>query len=131
MTEQQRAALLQQAANARSHAYAPYSRYPVGAALLTTSDAIYSGCNIENISYGLSLCAERVAVVKAVSEGATTFKAIAIATADGGMPCGACRQFLAEFCRGDFPVWILNINDDVAPVSLTLAELFPKPFALR
>ncbi len=85
------------ALRAREHAYAPYSHYPVGAALLAEDGTIYTGCNIENATYGATLCAERTAIAKAVSEGARHFRAIAIATEDGGTPCGICRQVLYEF----------------------------------
>jgi cytidine deaminase len=85
------------AAAARAKAYAPYSQYQVGAALLTASGRVYTGSNVENASYGLTICAERTAVVKAVSEGDCEFVAIAVVTESGGTPCGACRQVLAEF----------------------------------
>ena len=85
------------AAAARAKAYAPYSRYTVGAALLTASGRVHTGCNVENASYGLTICAERTAAVKAVSEGDHEFVAIAVVTENGGTPCGACRQVLAEF----------------------------------
>ncbi len=89
--------LVQQALEVRERAYAPYSGYKVGAALLATSGKVYTGCNVENAVYPLTLCAERVAVVRAVSEGDRDFIAIAVATAGGGSPCGACRQVLREF----------------------------------
>ncbi len=130
MNGQERTELVARALAAREHAYAPYSKYPVGAAVLATSGRIYTGCNVENASYGLCICAERVATVKAVSEGDTSFRAIAIATADGGMPCGACRQFLSEFCSADLRVLILNSNGANDIVQLTLGELFPLPFEL-
>lgn len=85
------------AVEARKKAYAPYSRYYVGSALMTSHGDIFQGCNIENASYGLTCCSERVAIFKAVSEGMTDFIAIAVATKDGGFPCGACRQVLNEF----------------------------------
>ncbi len=131
MNGQERTELVARALAARLHAHAPYSKYPVGAAVLATSGRIYTGCNVENASYGLCICAERVAMVKAVSEGVTSFRAIAIVTADGGMPCGACRQFLSEFCSADLPVLILNSNRANDIVQLTLGELFPLPFELR
>lgn len=90
-------ALVQEAAEARRRAYIPYSHFAVGAALLTRSGKVYTGCNIENASYGLTVCAERVAIWKAVSEGEREFVALAVVTADGVSPCGACRQVLAEF----------------------------------
>ena len=85
------------AVKARREAYAPYSNYLVGAALLGKSGKVYTGCNIENAAYSLTICAERTAVAKAVSEGEREFVAIAVVTANGGTPCGACRQVLAEF----------------------------------
>ncbi len=90
-------ALIDLALEARARAYIPYSRFAVGAALLTKSGKVYTGCNIENASYGLTVCAERVAIWKAVSEGETEFAALAVVTADGVSPCGACRQVMAEF----------------------------------
>ena len=89
--------LVETAGHARHWAYVPYSRYPVGAALLTESGKIYDGVNIENAAYPTTMCAERVAVFKAVSEGEQDFVAIAIVTKNGGMPCGSCRQVMAEF----------------------------------
>jgi cytidine deaminase len=89
--------LLEVAANARKMSHSPYSRYKVGAALLAGSGNVYGGCNVENASYGLSICGERTAYVKAVSEGESEFLAIAVVTDNGGSPCGACRQFMAEF----------------------------------
>ncbi len=91
------AELAARAAEARRWAYAPYSHYPVGAALLTASGKIYDGVNVENAAYPTSLCAERTAAVKAVSEGERDFVAIAVAGEAGITPCGACRQFLSEF----------------------------------
>jgi cytidine deaminase len=82
---------------ARDQAYAPYSRFRVGAALRTTSGRLYSGCNVENASYGLSICAERVAIFKAISEGEREFEALAVVSETMASPCGACRQVLAEF----------------------------------
>jgi cytidine deaminase len=89
--------LIALAAEARRKAYAPYSHYTVGAALLTASGKVYTGANVENASYGLAICAERTAAVKAVSDGEREFLAIAVATENGGTPCGACRQVLNEF----------------------------------
>ncbi len=100
------------AVKAGKSAYAPYSNFPVGAALFTKSGKVYTGCNIENGAYGDTMCAERVALFKAVSEGEREFEAIAIA---GGMgrpayPCGSCRQVLSEFCDGNFKVYCCNLN---------------------
>jgi cytidine deaminase len=89
--------LIALARKARQQAYAPYSHYDVGAALLTASGQVYTGCNVENASYSVSICAERAAAVKAVSSGDREFVNIAVVTADGGTPCGVCRQVLAEF----------------------------------
>jgi len=89
--------LLQRAIKARSRAYAPYSGYPVGAAVLTSSGNVYTGCNVENASFGLTVCAERVAILKAVSEGDTDLRALAVVTETGASMCGACRQVLYEF----------------------------------
>ncbi|MBF8263084.1 MAG: cytidine deaminase [Parachlamydiales bacterium] len=89
--------LIEKAKDAQKMAYQPYSHYSVGAALLGKSGKVYLGCNVENASYGLTNCAERTAIFKAVSEGEREFEAIAIVTKDGGMPCGACRQVLNEF----------------------------------
>lgn len=92
-----RQTLIETALNARSWAYAPYSHYNVGAALLTPSGKIYEGVNIENAAYPTGICAERVAIFKAVSEGEREFTAIVVATENGGTPCGSCRQVMAEF----------------------------------
>lgn len=97
LSEEMRSELIDMACQARLMAYAPYSRYQVGAALLTESGKIYTGCNIENAAYPETICAERVAIVKAVSEGEREFKALAVVTSNGGSPCGACRQVMAEF----------------------------------
>ena len=93
----EQAQLISLALEARQKAHAPYSRYLVGAALLSASGRVYTGCNVENASFGLTVCAERVAVFKAVSEGERDFKLIVVATANGAAPCGACRQVLMEF----------------------------------
>jgi cytidine deaminase len=97
LTDDEKKILIQSAQEARRWAYAPYSHYAVGAALLTDSGCIYDGVNVENAAYPNGICAERVAVHKAVSEGERSFSAIAVVTSNGGTPCGACRQVLAEF----------------------------------
>lgn len=121
--------LIATALAAREWAYAPYSGYKVGAALLTASGKIYDGTNVENAAYPLSICAERVAVFKAVSEGERQFKAIAVATQNGGAPCGACRQVLSEFGRDTI---VLIIADEGKVTQETsVADLLPKAFGPR
>lgn len=97
LTDEERQQLIQLAMAARHYAYAPYSHYAVGAALRSTSGRLYTGCNIESAAYPTGICAERVAVFKAVSEGERQFDVLAVVTPNGGFPCGACRQVLAEF----------------------------------
>jgi cytidine deaminase len=97
ISQEQRQALIRSALEARKQAYAPYSHYAVGAALITPAGKVFNGCNIENAAYPDTICAERVAVFKAVSEGEREFAAIVVATGNGGTPCGSCRQVLAEF----------------------------------
>ena len=110
---------------ARRLAYVPYSSFPVGAALLTRTGKIYTGCNVENASYGLTVCAERIAIWKAVSEGETEFTALAVVTNIAGSPCGACRQVMAEFAP-DMPVLIADLNGHVTATSVP--ELLPLAF---
>jgi cytidine deaminase len=97
LSAEMRNKLIEAAIQARQWAYAPYSNYAVGAALLTSSGRIYDGVNVENAAYPTTMCAERVAVFKAVSEGERQFEAVAVVTSNGGSPCGSCRQVLAEF----------------------------------
>ncbi len=118
--------LIQSAMEARKWAYAPYSGYPVGAALLTDSGKIYDGVNVENAAYPNGICAERVAVFKAVSEGERRFKTIAVVTLNGGSPCGACRQVLSEF-SADARVLIANEQGTVLS-DTSVAELLPGAF---
>lgn len=117
------------ASEARKNAYAPYSRFSVGAALLTAGGKVYTGCNIENASYGLTVCAERVALFKAVSEGEQKFEAIAIHadTKNYCTPCGACRQVLMEF-GGEALVYMANSQGQYK--KMTVAELLPAAFIL-
>ena len=122
MTDQE---LIAMAARARDRAYASYSGFPVGAALLTRSGRVYTGCNVENGSFGLTVCAERVAVFKAVSEGEQEFDTIAVVTAPGAPPCGACRQVLREFGR-DLRVLVADTEGHV--LELPLAQLLPNAF---
>lgn len=118
--------LCRQAAEVRKFAYAPYSKYPVGAALLTSTGLVYTGVNIENIDFTDGNCAERTAVFKAVSEGERSFKAIAVVTPNAGTPCGSCRQVLAEFCR-DLVV-IIGSPEGEYIRETTLAALLPESF---
>lgn len=97
ITEEMKKQVVTAAIGAREKAYAPYSKYLVGAALLSSSGKIFTGCNVENASYGLVICAERAAIFKAISENDKNIQVIAVVTKDGGMPCGACRQVINEF----------------------------------
>jgi cytidine deaminase len=126
LTDEERSLLIQSAKEIRQWAYAPYSRYPVGAALLAASGRVYSGVNIENAAYPSGTCAERVAVFKAVSEGERQFTAIAVVTNNGGSPCGTCRQVLAEFGLET----IVIIADQTGKIvqETTVANLLPGSF---
>ena len=119
--------LMALAERAQSLAYAPYSDYAVGAALLTASGEVFLGCNVENASYGLTICAERTALFKAVSEGHHRFQALAIATPSrrGNGPCGACRQVLREFST-DLTIYVRE--DQQGIVELRLEKLLPRAF---
>lgn len=119
--------LLAAALAARQHAHAPYSHFLVGAALEDANGTIHTGCNIENATYGLTLCAERVAVFKAISEGAREFRRIAVAADTDTLtpPCGACRQILWEFC-GDIEITLVNPSGKTE--TLRMKELFPRAF---
>ena len=119
-----RCELIGLAREARARAYAPYSNFAVGAALLGASWRVYTGCNVENVSYGLTICAERVAVGKAVSEGEREFIAVAVVTQNGASPCGACRQVLSEF-GPDMQVVIARAEGDEYEV-YSLQELLPR-----
>ncbi|HDX9490712.1 cytidine deaminase [Bacillus thuringiensis] len=111
-----------------SKAYIPYSKFPVGAALVTKEGKIYTGCNIENASYGLCNCAERTAIFKAVSEGERDFSYLVITGETDGpiSPCGACRQVIAEFCDSKMPVLLTNVKGDEKEV--TVEQLLPGAF---
>ena len=126
LTDEHRETLIKTAVEARNWAYAPYSNYPVGAALLTTSGRIYDGVNVENAAYTDGICAERVAVFKAVSDGERRFTAVAVATSNGGAPCGSCRQVLSEF---GLDTLVLIVNDQGHLVQETnIRELLPGAF---
>ena len=118
--------LVEKARAARANAYAPYSRYTVGAALRTVGGLIYSGANVENASYPVGLCAERVALFSAVAAGERKFLSIAVVTADGAAPCGACRQALAEFGLG-LEVILADEKGSIGRV-ITLDKLLPMAF---
>ncbi|EJR61007.1 cytidine deaminase [Bacillus toyonensis] len=113
-----------------SKAYIPYSKFPVGAALVTKEDKIYTGCNIENASYGLCNCAERTAIFKAVSEGERDFSYLVITGETDGpiSPCGACRQVIAEFCDPKMRVLLTNVKGDEKEV--TVEQLLPGAFTI-
>jgi cytidine deaminase len=126
LTDETKTQLVQAASDARQWAYAPYSNYPVGAALLTASGRIYHGVNVENAAYPTTMCAERVAIYKAVSDGERNFVALAVVTANGGSPCGSCRQVLAEFGL-DTLVVIADTQGRVVR-EMTVGELLPRAF---
>jgi cytidine deaminase len=119
--------LIAAAKEARENAHAKFSNFKVGAALRAASGKIFGGCNVENATFGLTVCAERVAIFKAISEGERRFDAIAVVTDTDALtpPCGACRQLIWEFC-GDVPVAMANLKGKVEV--LRMRELFPKPF---
>ncbi len=135
MDNKQMLQLLKQAREARKQAYAPYSGFTVGAALLSSDGRLFTGCNIENTSFTPTCCAERVALFKAVSEGYRNFNAIAVAGGFHGKeesecaPCGVCRQVMSEFCGEDFSV-ILGTKDGY-PMCISLGELLPHGFKLK
>ena len=119
--------LVQAALAVRENAHAPFSKFKVGAALESADGRVFTGCNVENATYGLTVCAERVAVFKAISEGARKFTRVVVAadTASLTPPCGACRQILWEFC-GDVELILVNLQGKSE--TLRLANLFPRPF---
>ena len=125
MTDLELIALAQQA---REYAYVTYSGFPVGAALLGRSGKVFTGCNVENAAYPLTTCAERTAVVKAVSEGEREFEAIAVVTATGATPCGACRQILREFAGPDGDLKVIVADLDGNSRTFTINELLPQGF---
>jgi cytidine deaminase len=127
MTNEERAVLISAASRARENAHAPYSQFRVGAALRANSGRIFTGCNIENSSFGLTLCAERVAVFKALSEGERRFDAIAVVADTERLtpPCGACRQILWEFCR-DAEVVLANLSGQIT--MRRVPDLLPDAF---
>lgn len=126
MTEQDLNRLIASALEVRQWAYAPYSQYAVGAAVLTDSGRIYDGVNIENAAYPSGICAERVAIFKAVSEGERIFEIIVVATENGGTPCGSCRQVMAEFGQ-QTRVVMVNAAGEICS-DMLVADLLPGAF---
>ena len=126
LKQEEKQSLIDLANEARRRAYVPYSNYPVGAALRTKSGRLYTGVNIENAAYPQTMCAERVAIFKAVSEGESEFDVIAVVTNNGGSPCGGCRQVMAEFGLDT----VVLIADGEGPLQkeMTVAELLPEAF---
>jgi cytidine deaminase len=122
--------LIEEASAAREKAVAPFSKFKVGAALLTADGKVYHGCNVENCTYGLTVCAERVALLSALAAGDRSFTAIAVVTQspEPSSPCGPCRQLMWEFC-GDIDVTLANLEGQ--RIDYKLSELFPHPFLFR
>ena len=126
LSDEMRTTLIQAAIKAGKRAYAPYSNYAVGAAILSDAGEIFEGANVENAAYPASMCAERVAVFNAVSKGMRSFKAIAVVTSNGGTPCGSCRQVLSEF---GLDIVVLIANDSGRLIEeTTVADLLPGAF---
>jgi len=117
--------LIQHAIKAQERAVAPYSNYLVGAALLTDSKTVILGCNVESKAYPTTLCAERVAIFSAISQGFTNFTALALITKDGASPCGSCRQIIHEYATG-IPIYIANESGEYT--TRNISELLPFPF---
>jgi cytidine deaminase len=130
MSSPEQKRLIDAALKARKNAVAPYSRFRVGAALLTVGGEIISGANVESVSYGLTCCAERVALFKALTEGEKKFKAVAVVAAlrRGPTPCGACRQLLAEYAP-DAVVWVADASNPKVVREFTVRELLPEAFS--
>ncbi|EET01519.1 Cytidine deaminase [Giardia duodenalis assemblage B] len=126
ITREQKSALVKAAIEASEYAYIPYSKYKVGAAILTESGEIFKGCNVENASYPIGVCAERTAVVKAVSEGKKNMIACAVVTRDGGSPCGMCRQTLNEF-NPKMHIILAKLDGEIMH-EMPLNELLPLGF---
>jgi cytidine deaminase len=126
LTKQEKQALIDLANTARQRAYAPYSNYPVGAALRTKSGRLFTGVNVENAAYPQTMCAERIAIFKAVSEGEKEFEVIAVVTDNAGSPCGGCRQVMAEF--GLDTIVLLADGTGRLVKEMTVRELLPEAF---
>ncbi len=125
--------LVSAAAQAATQSYSPYSHFPVGAALMTSTGRVVTGCNVENASYGLTLCAERVAVLKAVSEGDRNILALAVVGGKdkAARPCGACLQVLSEFCSPDCRIILAPLNHPDKTEEFLLSDLLPHGFSLK
>lgn len=126
LSEEQKKQLLAAAVEAQKKAYCPYSHYAVGAAVLMEDGRIFTGCNVENAAYPSGLCAERVAIFKAVSEGCRRLMALLVLTDNGGSPCGACRQVMREFASDDMPLLIADAQGRIFESSL--GALLPRSF---
>jgi cytidine deaminase len=126
LTRQEKQSLIELANTARTRAYVPYSHYPVGAALRTRTGKIYTGVNVENAAYPQTMCAERVAIFKAVSEGEKEFEVISVVTNNGGSPCGGCRQVMAEF--GLDTIVLLADGEGNLLKETTVKDLLPEAF---
>lgn len=126
LSQEEKQSLIDLANEARRRAYVPYSNYPVGAALRTKSGRMFTGVNVENAAYPQTMCAERIAIFKAVSEGETEFEVISVVTNNGGSPCGGCRQVMAEF--GLDTVVLLANGEGQLVKELTVSQLLPEAF---
>ena len=127
LTSEYRALLIDTARQYLKNSYSPYSNYPVGAAVLAEDGLVYGGTNIENSAHPSGLCAERVAINKAISEGNRRILAVAVVTRNAGAPCGACRQVMREFASLDIPVILTTVEDDLEE-EFTLGDLLPRSF---
>jgi len=132
LAEDLRGELLAAAREAQASAYAPYSNFAVGAAVLLSDGVIYRGCNVENASFGLTICAERVALFHAISDGRVDIAAVAVVTSAPKLckPCGACRQVIAEFSQADNPIAVLSSTASGETTLETITDLLPDTFAL-
>lgn len=129
ISDKLRQQLIDAAARVRQYAHAPYSNFLVGASLLTESDSLFGGCNIENASYGLTICAERIAIGNAISHGQKNFKAICIVADNAVSPCGACRQFIREF-GSETIIILVDSSDNQIRKEFTIDQLLPESFSL-
>ncbi len=121
--------LISAARAVQRHAHAPYSHFPVGAALRAAGGKTFVGCNVENASFGLTICAERAVVAAAIATGESQFELMVVASPGGVPPCGACRQVLAEF-NSEIPILLIDTSRETAVVEVSLVDLFPQAFRL-